>query len=738
MYWPCLSRGSLNSLESSPSEYLPMQPLANNTAPAALVDVFTGEPIPDISTPLANALQLAERGFHVFPTNGKVPRVKFKDAATRDIGQIRAWDAQFLGCNWGVYCGRFGNSESLLAIDVDVKDGKPGNASLAALEAKHGKLPATFTQYTPTGGRHLVYSVPKPIKATKVNSLGEGLDTRADGGYVVAAGGVVETGHYTTNGDPVVPAPAWLIALCTEKANVESAEAPVDLERIDQEAAKRRAAEYLDSQAPRSLKGQGGDATAYKVACRVRDYGVNEATAVELMLDSKWNAESPPGWSVDKLRVKVHNAYAYASGAAGNAAPEAVFKPVPVQPKQSIIKTPVDTFETNNKGRIKQTLSNVRAALSRPESTGFDLALDTFRDNIVLAPHGTKEWRPLTDRLRESLRELLERQGFESISDREMRAGLLRASESHQFDAGQVWLEGLKWDGTSRVNTFASVYLGATDTPYTQAVSRYLWTALAGRILKPGCKADMAPVLVSDQGWQKSAAIAALVPDPEFFTELELDAGGDTLTRLIRGKLVCELAELSGIGRADIEWLKQFITRQHEEWVPKYMEHTHRYPRRCLFIGTSNRDDFLVDETGNRRWLPFRLDRKCDVEAIVRDREQLWAEGAEMFSEAGIRFADAEKLAVAEHEQFTYHDSWETTIETWLDTPVGADANATTRPREREWITTADVLRHALHIEPARASKQTEMRVGRVLSGMGYRNERVSENGKRFRAWVAA
>src|SRR5690606_34027600 len=117
----------------------------------------------------------------------------------------------------------------------------------------------------------------------------------------------------------------------------------------------------------------------------------------------------------------------------------------------------------------------------------------------------------------------------------------------------------------------------------------------------------MVPILVGDQGQGKSTAVKALVPSPEFFVEVSFAEKDDDLARKMRGKLVAEIGELRGLHTKELEAIKAFITRTHEQWVPKYREFTTTFPRRLVFIGSTNKDQFLADETGNRRWLPVRV-----------------------------------------------------------------------------------------------------------------------------------
>ena len=131
-------------------------------------------------------------------------------------------------------------------------------------------------------------------------------------------------------------------------------------------------------------------------------------------------------------------------------------------------------------------------------------------------------------------------------------------------------------------------YLGTADTPYTRELGRYLWSALAGRVLSPGIKADIIPVLIGRQGARKSTAIQALCPVPEAFLEVNLSERDTDLSRLMRGKLVGEVAELRGLRGKEAEHVKAFITRTHEEYVKKYQESRHSLDRKSTRLNSSH------------------------------------------------------------------------------------------------------------------------------------------------------
>ncbi len=278
---------------------------------------------------LAAAYELANIGFHVFPLlpNSKKPYIEnFPHLATRDPSQIsRWWMDPILGIerqfNIGISTTKFGLG-ALLAVDVDNKNGKDGSTELLKLEMEGFDFPSTFYQTTPTGGSHLIYSCPTPLKQG-ISVFGPGLDIRSKGGYLVGAGSVIDGRQYLFGARPITEAPQWMVDKCGAapvKVFHDSEPSPL----INSDTAVKRAIHYLSHEAPISIKGHGGDQTAYIVACKVKDFGVNARCALELMMDY-WNDRCPPGWSFDRLKEKVEHAYRYGQEAPGSAAPEIEF-----------------------------------------------------------------------------------------------------------------------------------------------------------------------------------------------------------------------------------------------------------------------------------------------------------------------------------------------------------------------------------------------------------------------------
>lgn len=258
-----------------------------------------------------------KRGWFVFPlrANTRLPYSNFawRRRSTNNIDLIKRWQTQSGGCNWGVDCGK----SKLLVMDIDIKKGKTGYDSILSLETQGFKLPVTFEVSTTTGGAHLYYANTEKVK-NSVEILGSGLDTRGAGGYVVAPYSEINGKFYEiTDDSKITILPKWIIEKIGAKNEIDkpkdrsrSADTGDNYTYLDTPESIIEGVSYL-KRAPRSTEGEGGDNNSYKVACRVRDYGISENTAMRLMFEF-WNDDCSPPWSYEKLQSKIAHAYKYA------------------------------------------------------------------------------------------------------------------------------------------------------------------------------------------------------------------------------------------------------------------------------------------------------------------------------------------------------------------------------------------------------------------------------------------
>lgn len=384
---------------------------------------------------------------------------------------------------------------------------------------------------------------------------------------------------------------------------------------------------------------------------------------------------------------------------------------------------------------VLAVIDNLLLAVARPDVCGLRVAYDAFRDDIMVAwPDQHSVWRPLLDRDYTFMQNILERKiGFRPIGLESLRRAVESVAMENIHDSATDWLVGIKWDGKPRVDSFMQNYMGAQGGAYARSVGRYLWTALAGRTMRPGIKADMVPIFVGEQGIMKSSAVAAFAPHRDSFVNVNFNESDDNLSRKMRGKQVAEIGELRGLHTKELEAIKEWVAKTHDEWIPKFKERRVVFPRRLIFIGTTNSQEILADMTGNRRWLPIECS-KIDINRVIADRDQLWAEGCEIFMKSGIAFNEAEKLSKDVHDNYMVIDPWEEFIREWL---YSSDEMDNTTPAQRSYLTINEVLQNALRIEVKTLRGSLEgKRIAGILRKFGYKREKCRVGGGTLWVWV--
>lgn len=272
------------------------------------------------------ALRLAEQGFWVFRIidNGKVPRKDgWQNEATRDPDRICELWNETPKANIGAFTSKFGDEgKALCVIDVDMKNGKDGNATLDALEDEGYLLTETAENETPTKGRHIIYVCDQPVKQG-AGVLGDGIDIRSRGGYIVMAGSTIDGIPYVWRNRPVRTAPGWLYAKLA-LATTTRAQTKVNLASVNSERAFKRSQDFIAG-APLPEPGERNN-TAFMLAAEIKDRGCNQAACHELMIG--WNDMLPDPMDDEELEAVVASAYKNSQNVQPVKAPDAIFSPV--------------------------------------------------------------------------------------------------------------------------------------------------------------------------------------------------------------------------------------------------------------------------------------------------------------------------------------------------------------------------------------------------------------------------
>ena len=285
-------------------------------------------------------------------------------------------------------------------------------------------------------------------------------------------------------------------------------------------------------------------------------------------------------------------------------------------------------FPRDAKGKIDPTIDNINLLLQ-----AFSIRKDLFKD--IHVGMFDNELRPMRETDFVRIQQQCEKLGFKRTIPKTTLMDIVSLyAENHSFDSGLDWGNSLEWDGVQRCKTILSTYFGAQNNEISQVIGLYMTATMAARLMSPGCQVDSYVVLYGSQGTGKTTSVKALAP-PDSFGELSFKMKDEDKSRILKGRLILELSEMRGLQTSENEDIKSFMTRNIERFTDKFEKLPKEFPRRCIFIGTTNNQEFLNDSTGNRRWLPIEV-KEANIQALKNDRNQIWAEAIQIYKTSNM------------------------------------------------------------------------------------------------------
>lgn len=311
-------------------------------------------------------------------------------------------------------------------------------------------------------------------------------------------------------------------------------------------------------------------------------------------------------------------------------------------------------LKINEKGNFVSSSENVLLILENDPNLKSAAMFDEFSNRIYItgalpwdkSGRRRRDWKDTDDAgLRCYLEMVYKISGVTKIYD-----GFALYCEIHKVNLVKEYLNGLPaWDGVCRLDTLFIDYLGAEDTPYVRAVARKSLCAAVARVFCPGIKYDTMPILAGPQGIGKSTLLRLLGAD--WFSDSLTVFTGKEACEMLQGSWIVEVGELVGISRAEENQVKQFLSRVEDIFRESYGRRTGRYPRRCVFFGTSNEYEFLRDRTGGRRFFPIDCMKRQPTKSVfiqlADEVPQIWAEALAMWRLGEPLYMENEELAAA-------------------------------------------------------------------------------------------
>ena len=313
-------------------------------------------------------------------------------------------------------------------------------------------------------------------------------------------------------------------------------------------------------------------------------------------------------------------------------------------------------------GKIEKTINNVTTVLENDPLLKGKIVTDEFAScgmaTGALPWNGCKEKRRWKEEDDAAFYRYMET--FYGITGREkLDNGLLIVSTQNKVNEVKEYLRGLKWDGRKRLDTLLSDYLGADDTPYTRAVIRKSLCAAVARAVIGGVKYDYMPIFTGPQGIGKSTFLAVL--GKKWFSDSLTSFEGKEAAELIQGTWINEVGELTAMTKQETSAVKQFLSKTDDIYRAAYGRRANKYPRRCVFFGTSNDSEFLKDATGNRRFWPVDVGihkaKKSIWEDLPEEVDQIWAEAYVYWMLGEKLFLPKDIEILAEEQQENHRES---------------------------------------------------------------------------------
>lgn len=403
----------------------------------------------------------------------------------------------------------------------------------------------------------------------------------------------------------------------------------------------------------------------------------------------------------------------------------------------------VSRLTKDGNGRFEKTINNAVIVLENDPGLKGKIVTDEFASRGMVI--GRVPWSDCEDKHRwtdtDDAGFYRYMETFYGITGKDkLDNALLLVSSKNRINDVKEYLKGLKWDGVKRLDTLLADYLGAEDNVYTKAVMRKSLCAAVARAVEGGVKFDYMPIFTGPQGIGKSTFLSIL--GKEWFSDSLTTFEGKEAAELIQGTWINEIGELSAFTKQETQVIKQFLSKQNDIYRAAYGRRTDKYPRRCVFFGTSNDSEFLKDATGNRRFWPVDVGHRKATKSVWNDLpnevDQIWAEAYCYYSMGEPLYMDksVEEWATAAQEEHKETSGKEGLITDFLDKPITSNwENLSLAERrmflqgnlkvpdgehlvERTRVCAVEVWAECFNSEPRYMDRRDSKEINNVLTGI--------------------
>lgn len=578
----------------------------------------------------------------------------------------------------------------------------------------------TFIVNSGRDGLHVYFKMPPTDAKFHARVPGfPAVEIKVKGRLVVGCGSTTKAGRiyspYRLHPGIVLNAPQELVDLCKVQPKVHNTDKSIE---TDDKGTQARFISYL--MMPHQIHG-----SCYEMACEGKSLGLSRGKIKELILDymnPRWDDPITP----ELLQTKIDSAFDHGQTVQGALSAQSDFASAPIiiaEGTKSKIRVFWDEVIDKSTGTkiVKPTMGNavnyfiVEILRDKPNQLLGLLKFNEFTNQIEFtrqAPWHNKAHKNWKDSDGILLRHYLINNYNFDCPVWTLNEAIFVVAHEHSYNPVISWLDSLVWDGTPRLDILLPHYCGAVDSIYTRAIGKNTLIGACARAYDPGCQFDYMLILEGTQGIYKTKFVAALGGD--WYGDTSLDPGNKDTIAIIQRGWIFEISELEGIHRSQVQSLKRFLTCKTDIIRMPYDRFAAEYKRHSILIGTTNPDPsgYLNDTTGNRRFWPVAV-TKILLDAVIRDRSQLFAEAVYRYKKGESHYMDNEELVKAANEESNkriVQEAWTDVIEQHLP-----NINPETA------ITFNYLSEFAINLPTSKRTGATDARIRKAMTHLGYK-----------------
>jgi len=630
---------------------------------------------------------------------------------------------------------RTGGCSGVVAIDVDVKDGKNGLQSLDDLIRRLGlsfdDFALTPHAITGSGGYHFLFQTPQDGGEAIANSqsaLAEHIDVRGENGYILVAPSLHKrTGRpYVWQVQPfrqaLRPLPPALLAEIRRSQGASSSAYTTRV--ITAPPTEQEFRNWAKSLKGRAKTRQTGEVLLAALQGEALPFpkGTGNESLFKLAIDvaQGWPSNRAAGLA-ELLRESIEKRQEQLGGTTTveefaqliNTEQEKLHRErTGENSKWRYGDRDMPGYKRDEKGVIQKTLWNFALPLRQHPQWRDVLGYDVRTHKVYFTkpppidlgvddssfPLEAANTEPL-------IHDWLERHEHMSVELKNISDAMIVAARQKPFNPVREWLESLPaWDGMDRISSLLQRIGGVEASDWAQVAQRRWFTALIARMLEPGCKVDNMLILQGKQGFKKSSFFRTLMPYPEWFSDSlrTPDLAEGTIRQLHSGPVIFEIAEMQGFRRDAISNIKAFLAASSDQFRPLYGKHATQ-PRSFVVVGTTNEEHFLHDPTGGRRFWPLRVQKRIRINQLREEREQLFAQALYQYRQGEQWYLTFEEDALAEAVQAEHYEPhhWHDLVADWLANRIPSDKPPiATSEASPDYVDLNMIFHHVLKMEP--------------------------------------